>query len=60
MIQHVPCGRLQPLISTYNTANTDRVIVWTSRALAAGTHVSNIVNLATAGHSRFDYAALTD
>ena len=54
-------GALKATISTYTTANTNRVIVWTSRALTAGTHVFKIVNLATAGHSRIDVnAALTD
>jgi hypothetical protein len=54
-------GVLVATVNTHATANANRVIVWASAALTAGTHVFTVVNKATSGHPRIDVnAALTD
>lgn len=45
-------------IDTYAAVAAHRVIVWSSKAAAAGNHVVKIVNQATAGRSRIDLDAV--
>ncbi len=51
-------GRLRATINTHASVNTNRVIVWDSGPLAAGSHVIKVVNLATPGHPRIDVNAM--
>lgn len=45
-------------IDTYAAVATHRVIVWSSKAATAGSHVVKIVNQATAGRTRIDLDAV--
>jgi hypothetical protein len=47
-------GVLRATVDTYAAVNTNRVVVWDSGPLTAGTHHIRVVNLATPGHPRID------
>jgi hypothetical protein len=47
-------GVLRATVDTYAAVNKNRVVVWDSGPLSAGTHHIRVVNLATPGHPRID------
>ena len=51
-------GRAPVFVDTFSTTNANRVYVWDSGALTAGTHTVRVVNQATPGRPRIDINAM--